>query len=478
MPFLKPYSGTINIFRRILDVLILLFITSLVERWQGQTELMRILAIYGSLLLIVLFELFNVYRPWRGISLSKEIKTLFFSWISVLITFNVLLLLLSNEEQLAVLWPFCLFTVNVFLLWALLVFVGLASLRIITKLILLFFRKKGYNQRSAVIAGEGNAGKELAKYLLENPAIGIKLRGFFSDHLAKGDQVKTSSNNLGVVIGTVDECTSFAISTGIDMVFIALPMREEEKINKLVWSLGTKGVKVLLLPDLFTMGLQKARMHEMGYMHLLDFNIFPGWKRLFDIIFSIMVVIITIPVWLVIVLLIKKEDGGPVFYRHPRVMESGKTFNCLKFRTMHIDADNRLETLLENSPELKEEWERTYKLKDDPRITQVGKFLRKISLDELPQFLNVLAAQMSVVGARPVVPEELEKYYKDTALTYCATKPGVTGPWQVGKRSDTDNYDERVALDRWYVLNCSFWLDIRIIFRTIWNIIRGGKGAY
>jgi putative colanic acid biosynthesis UDP-glucose lipid carrier transferase len=467
----------LNIFRRVLDVLILLGITWLMERWQGQTDLMRVLAIYGSLLLIVLFALLNVYRSWRGISLFKELKTLFFSWVSVLVIFNILLLLLSNKEQLAVLWPFCLFKVPLFLLWALVVFMGLAFLRIITEIVLLFFRKKGYNQRSAVIVGAGDAGKELAKYLAENAAIGINLLGFFTDRVAKGDHVKASNNSLGEVIGTTDECSRFAIDNAIDMVFIALPMRAEDKINKLVRELGTKGVKVFLVPDLFTLGLQRARMHQMGDLYLLDLNLFPQWKRSFDVIFSLMVLIVTIPVWLIIIILIKKEDGGPIFYGHPRVMENGKGFTCFKFRTMHKDADKRLESLLEDNPALKEEWEKTYKLKDDPRITKIGRFLRKTSLDELPQFLNVLLGQMSVVGARPVVPEELEKYYKGTALTYCATKPGLTGPWQVGKRSDTEDYDERVELDQWYVLNCSFRLDIKIIFKTIWSMIIR-KGAY
>jgi putative colanic acid biosynthesis UDP-glucose lipid carrier transferase len=474
---LRSNTQIINIFQRVLDVVILLLITWLTYKWLGQGPLVRVLAIYGSLLLIILFPLFNVYKSWRGISLFKEVKTLFFSWASVLIVFNVLLLLLSNKEQLAVLWPFCLFKVPVFLLWSLFVFLGLAILRISVKLILLYFRKKGYNQRSAVIVGAGDAGKELAKYLLQNPALGIKVLGFFDDRLSKGEEVIGSSGALGKVLESIDKCPDLILSMNIDLVFIALPMRAEEKINKLIWALGTKGVKVFLVPDLFTLGLQKASMRQIGDLHLLNLDLYPGWKRSFDILFSLSVIIVTIPIWLIIILLIKREDNGSIFYKHPRVTETGKSFNCLKFRTMHKDADKRLESLLEDNPALREEWEKTYKLKDDPRITKIGRFLRKTSLDELPQFLNVLLGQMSVVGARPVVPEELHKFYRRTALTYCSTKPGVTGPWQVGKRSDTEDYDERVALDGWYVLNCSLWLDIKIIIKTILRVIMP-KGAY
>jgi len=386
-------------------------------------------------------------------------------------------MLLSTKEQLAVLWPFCLFKVPVFLLWALVVFIGLASVRVITKLILLFFRQKGYNQRSAVIVGAGDAGKQLAKYLVENPAIGIKLLGFFTDRVVKGDHVTASKNSLGEVIGKIDECPEFAIANNIDIVFIALPMSAEEKINKLMWALGTKGVKVLLVPDLFTLGLQKASMHQLGDLYLLDFNLFPGWKRTFDVFFSLLVLIITIPMWVLIIILIKREDGGPVFYKDPRIGESGKIFKAWKFRTMHVDASKRLHELLNQNLALREEYEKTYKLKHDPRITKIGKFLRKTSLDELPQFINVLIGDMSIVGARPVLPPQFRTHYNKVALTYCATKPGITGPWQIGPRSDTEDYRERLELDRWYVLNASIWLDIKIILKTIWRIFQP-KGAY
>jgi putative colanic acid biosynthesis UDP-glucose lipid carrier transferase len=477
MNILRRYASLINAIHRIADIAILLIITWLVKKFYGQPELMRVLAIYGSLLLAIIFSLFNVYKSWRSISLLNQIKTLAFAWISVLLIFNILILLLSTEEQLAVLWPFCLFRDKTFLLWSLFVFLGITAVRIAARFSLAFFRKRGYNQRSAVIVGAGEAGRKLAHFLHIKSWMGIRVIGFFDDRFSKGEEIKVSPNVPGTVLGPVDECLEFSMSKGVDMVFIALPMRAEEKINRIVWGLGTKGIDVFLVPDLFTVGIQKSTIRQIGELYLLDFNLFPAWKRLFDILFSLAVIIFTIPLWLAIIIFIKMEDNGPIFYKHSRVMDSGKTFSCLKFRTMHVDADQRLHDLLEKDPALQEEWERTYKLKDDPRITRVGRFLRKTSLDELPQFINVLSGQMSVVGARPVVPEELEKYYKDTTLTYCSTKPGITGPWQAGKRSDIEDYKERVELDRRYILNCSLWLDIQIIFKTIWSILRG-NGAY
>lgn len=466
-----------NVLQRSLDILVLLAITYYLEKNYIPKELSRVLAIFGSCLVIAIFSACNMYKSWRGFSIVSQIRRLFFSWLCVLFFFNIIVFLLSDKTQFAVLWPFGIFASYEIMLWALAVFVSLASVRLAVKPLLMFIRKKGYNQRHAVIVGAGHVGKKLAKYFLDNRWMGIRISGFFDDQLAAGVPVRSSPTVLGKVLGSVDSCFEFALTGGIDMVFIALPLRAEEKINKLIWNLGTKGVPISMVPDLFAFGLQRAKIHQMGELHLIDFNLFPGWKRPFDIVFSLLVVVLTLPLWLLIVALIKIEDGGPVFYRHPRVMESGKRFNCLKFRTMHVDADQRLRVLLEENADLRVEWERTYKLKNDPRVTRIGRFLRRTSLDELPQFLNVLAGQMSVVGARPIVPEELEKYYKDTAISYCAMKPGITGPWQAGKRSDTEDYAERVKLDCWYVLNSSLWVDIRIIFKTIWNMLRQ-RGAY
>jgi len=477
MNLLRRYAPLFNIIQRILDISILLAVTWLVKRWYGQPDLMRVLAIYGTLLLVVIFSLFNVYRSWRSISLTNQMKTLLLAWITVLLVFNVLILLLSNKAQLAILWPFCLFKTSEFLVWSVLVFLGILSVRVATKWLLVFFRKRGYNQRRAVIVGAGDAGKELAKYLDENPQMGIKVRGFFDDRLVKGEQVMGSPNVLGEVLGSIDECPGLSLAGGYDVVFVALPMRAAEKINKLIWALGTKGVNVLLVPDLFAFGIQRARMHQMGELPLMSLNLFPAWKRSFDLLFSVTVMILTFPVWLIIIILIKTEDGGSIFYKDPRIGESGKSFRAWKFRTMHVNAAQRLRDLLDKNPAFREEYERTYKLKNDPRITKIGKILRKTSLDELPQFLNVIIGDMSVVGARPVLPPQFETHYNDIALTYCATRPGITGPWQIGSRSNTTDYKERVELDKWYVLNASIWLDIKIIFKTIWRVFRP-KGAY
>ena len=188
-------------------------------------------------------------------------------------------------------------------------------------------------------------------------------------------------------------------------------------------------------------------------------------------------ILISLPVMIPIAIVIKLTDRGSIFYGHERVGFQGRKFKVLKFRSMYPDADKRLKDILENDPKAKEEWEKTFKLKNDPRITPIGKFLRKTSLDELPQFFNVLKGDMSVVGPRPVVEEELKKYYRDKAKLYMSVKPGITGYWQVEGRSDIEDYEERVKMDEWYIKNQSFWLDLKIIFKTI-KVMLTGKGAY
>jgi len=377
------------------------------------------------------------------------------------------------------LWPYVLFRVPIFYKWALLIFSAMATLRIFTSICLMIFRTKGYNIRTAVIVGTGIAGQRIGNDLMRDKWMGIRLIGYFGDSINKGAHVYRYEKKVGELLGKISECEAYILENKIDMLFIALPMSAEKTINRLIWNLGTRGVNVLMVPDLFTVGIQKAKVDYIGNMPLMDLNLFPTWKRTFDILFSFstFVIIATFPLWFLIMILIKLEDWGPIFYGHPRVMESGRRFMCLKFRTMRIDADKRLTTLLEENEDLRKEWERNFKLKNDPRVTRVGWILRKTSLDELPQFINVLFGDMSVVGAHPIVPEELRNYYSETALTYCAMKPGITGPWQTGERSDVNDYSERVELDRLYVLNCTLATDLKIIMKTVWRMI-WPKGAY
>ncbi|MEY7792685.1 exopolysaccharide biosynthesis polyprenyl glycosylphosphotransferase, partial [Klebsiella pneumoniae] len=197
-------------------------------------------------------------------------------------------------------------------------------------------------------------------------------------------------------------------------------------------------------------------------------------KRAFDIFGALAIIIVLSPLLLYISRKVKK-DGGPAIYGHERIGKGGVPFKCLKFRSMVINSKEVLTALLESDPESKKEWDETFKLKNDPRITKIGGVLRRTSLDELPQLFNVLKGEMSLVGPRPIITAELERYNEEVEY-YLLSKPGMTGLWQVSGRSDVD-YETRVYLDAWYVKNWSMWNDIAILFKTISVVLRK-DGAY
>lgn len=197
-------------------------------------------------------------------------------------------------------------------------------------------------------------------------------------------------------------------------------------------------------------------------------------KRALDIAGSLALAAVFTPFMLVIVLLLRK-DGGPVIYRHWRIGRGGQAFQCLKFRTMVPHADRVLGELLARNLELQGEWMRDHKLRYDPRVTALGRFLRRTSLDELPQLWNVIRGEMSLVGPRPVVRQELRRYGRHIQA-YLSAKPGITGLWQVKGRNDTD-YRRRVALDTYYVRRQSIPLDLYILLQTT-RVVLGGRGAY
>lgn len=199
-------------------------------------------------------------------------------------------------------------------------------------------------------------------------------------------------------------------------------------------------------------------------------------KRIFDLLFSACVLAASIPLLFIIALLIRLSSQGSIVYAHERIGRGGRPFKCYKFRTMFKNADQRLHSLLESNPKLRAEWQENQKLKDDPRITPIGKILRKLSLDEFPQFWNVLCGDMSVVGPRPMVREEVENKLGCKAPVILSVRPGLTGIWQTSGRNDT-SYSKRIQLDEQYIAKRSFWLDLKLVAITVPTMLRA-RGAY
>jgi exopolysaccharide production protein ExoY len=198
-------------------------------------------------------------------------------------------------------------------------------------------------------------------------------------------------------------------------------------------------------------------------------------KRLFDIVFASIILFSILPLFIIVAVVLKVAEPGPVIYRHVRIGLWGRRFACFKFRTMVVDAENVLKALLDDDPSARVEWERNLKLVKDPRVTRVGRFLRESSLDELPQLINVLRGEMSLVGPRPIVPLEIS-HYGDGLTSYVSARPGLTGVWQISGRSDC-GYDKRVELDANYVSDWRFSTDLAILVRTVTAVIER-KGSY
>ena len=242
--------------------------------------------------------------------------------------------------------------------------------------------------------------------------------------------------------------------------------------------------EVIFIPLMDDYDLTHAHIYELSntQTNLIVYRnrLKSKYRQWIQFSFNYILALLSIPFLLIIVgifaILIKRESKGPIFFAHNRIGQNGKLIPALKFRSMYVDAEERLEKLLKTDKNLQKEWESNFKLKVDPRVTKIGKWMRKTSVDELPQIWNVLKGQMHFVGPRPVIQEEIDQYYKEEAEYYYMVKPGITGLWQVSGRSDTD-YAFRVNIDKWYVLNWSLWLDIVILIKTI-KVVLKKDGAY
>lgn len=266
------------------------------------------------------------------------------------------------------------------------------------------------------------------------------------------------------------------------MIILCLDEHDHQKVRDYISQIRRVGAKYAIVPPTTGFSLYGLKpQYFFGYNIVLmesQYKLRTFWgktlKLFLDRSMALLGMVMLAPVFFVIYLLVKK-DGGPAFYFQNRVGKTGKSFKCWKFRSMVTNADSVLKEILANDEEARTEYARDFKLKNDPRITKIGNFLRKSSLDEIPQLYNVLRGEMSIVGPRPIVTAE-EVYYGDKFEHYLSVRPGITGLWQVSGRNDV-SYDQRVALDTWYVENWSIWNDLVIIFKTTFVVLYR-KGAY
>lgn len=334
----------------------------------------------------------------------------------------------------------------------------------------------GVSGPRAVITGEFEIAREILARLRKQTLPAITPVAVFSDHLAKGFELE------GVEIRTgASDAGPWAQAEGVRVAVLAIPRASRTELLEQVEHHGLYFPRVLVIPDLAGLSTFETDIRDIQGILALELkkNLLYWHNRVLkmaiDLFFSLNLAILSLPVIALIEIAILIESGRPVFYGHKRVGRYGQPFRAWKFRTMVPDAQEILAAHLEQDLAARQEWNANQKLKDDPRLTRVGRFLRRFSLDELPQIWNILIGEMSLVGPRPIVIEEVEKYGRDMSL-YLQVRPGLTGLWQVSGRSQLA-YSDRVALDTYYVRNWSIWLDLIILARTLTTVVRG-TGAY
>lgn len=351
--------------------------------------------------------------------------------------------------------------------------------RYFTKTIL---AKKGIWKEHALILGTGNIAQKIAASLTKDNYMGYIVFGFLAQQPSKEKDIIIGRQKYKVC-GEFKDAPEIIASEGIKRIIIAQPDLSGPQLVSLTHSLQRYTRSILIVPDLAGMPVVGGKIEDFFNERILGFrtenklanpaNIII--KRAFDIIIGLIIFIFLIPVMIIIALAIRVDSHGKIIYTQERIGQNGRPFKCYKFRSMFNNSEQVLNLLLDANPLLMQQWEDDFKLKNDPRITRVGKFLRETSLDELPQIFNVIKGEMSLVGPRPVVEQELAKIGENIE-EYFMVLPGMTGLWAVSGRSEID-YDERVQIETWYIRNWSLWLDISLLFQTIPAVL-GRKGAY
>ena len=363
----------------------------------------------------------------------------------------------------------------VFLFLWLFVFFTVATGRWVGKKIL---AKIGLWNKPVLLIGAGQTAEILMSRFLNDPAIGYRVIGILEDEPWTRPLCKQVP-----YLGGFDAAVDVVRRTGVQDVMVTAPGLGKEQLLDLLYKLQPYTHRISFVPDLFGVPLSNLEMDTVVPDRTLLLHVKNNLaerrnrfvKRSIDIVAGSLIFLAATPVLLLIALAICLESPGAPIFAHWRVGRSGRPFPCLKFRTMVRNSAEILESLLCEDSSAREEWENDFKLRCDPRITRVGAFLRRTSLDELPQLLNVVVGQMSLVGPRPIIREEVAKYGEAIA-DYHLVRPGLTGLWQVSGRNDL-SYEQRVELDSWYVRNWSPWFDLTILFRTI-GVVLGRKGAY
>ena len=460
--YLRQHASVLNQLRKLVD-LMLVFFTGLIsyyfspayETFSAAGEggfpgryLIVLLMVVGITALV--FPLSRVYRVWRGSSTLSEIRCLTLAWLVVAMLMMTLAFITKSGAEYSRSWIG---------LWFVSAWVALVLSRVVLRIVLKWLRSNGYNHRHIVIVGTGDQAAVVSDRLMKSAWFGLEISAWFdAKHGAVSNKIKGKT-----VISDYSELLYYVSSKSVDQVWIALPHSEEETIRRVIETLDGVPVEIRYVPDIFEYQLMHHSLTEMAGIPVVNisYSAIDGANRVVkameDYVLASLLLVLASPAMLLIAIGVKLSSPGPILYRQTRVGWNGKEFTMLKFRTMPVDVEK------ETGPVWAKAGER--------RATPFGQFLRKTSLDELPQLFNVLMGEMSLIGPRPERPVFVEKY-KDEIPHYNKkhlVKAGLTGWAQVhGWRGNTCLHT-RIEHDLYYIENWSLWLDIKIIIMTIFR---------
>jgi putative colanic acid biosysnthesis UDP-glucose lipid carrier transferase len=415
------------------------------------------LAIIGiALVCAVLFPFVGLYAPQRGVTLFEEVRRLLNAWLLLATTWFAFLFLSKTGNDFSRIWS---------IYWIVAGFLVHLAARIAIRVALRELRSRGYNIRRIAIIGAGQLGQEIAQRIRKMPWSGLEIRAFYDDD----PRLHRVMLNGVRVLGAADQLPGDLDDGSIDQVWIALPLRAEARIRELLERLRRHSVQVRFVPDIFNFTLLHHSMSEIAGLPVINLTESPleganlFLKKLEDFVVSLSILLLASPLMLLIAIGVKLSSPGPVFYRQERVTWNGERFRILKFRSMPVDAEATTGPVWSNGTER--------------RATRFGAFLRRTSLDELPQFINALRGEMSVVGPRPERPEFVDRFKHEIPgyMQKHLVKAGITGWAQVNDfRGDTDLH-ERIQCDLYYIENWSLWFDMRIMALTLLHVFRSSN---
>lgn len=421
-----------------------------------------VVALVYTFLALLTFAVEGLYHRRRTASLLEELYAIFNGTTTAVVLMIAVFFFYRPQ----------FYSRLIFVYAALLTMALLGAARIVERIVLYQLRKRGIGVARLLIVGGGETGRTLMRHVMAHPELGYEIVGFVDD-----DPQRLQHIGRFKPLGTTDELPRLVEELQVDEVIITLPWQYHRKIMRILAQCERQNVRSRIVPDMFQLSLSHVDFDDIKGIPIIGIKepALHGWrftvKRLMDVVLASVLLVFTAPLMALIALLIKLDSPGPVLFKQTRVGRFGKPFTMYKFRTMYVNAEEMLEKLKQYN----EADGPLFKMRNDPRRTRVGRWLRKFSLDELPQLWNVLKGDMSLVGPRPGLPSEVEQY-EPWHRKRLEVPPGLTGLWQTSGRSDV-SFDEMCLLDIYYAEHWSPLLDAIICLKTIPAVLTG-RGAY